>query len=157
MSAESKSPLVFAEAGVKINSKIYIHSILEKDLMPWVEATFGTRLWTLTQDGAPSHTSNVTQTWLKKKNPGFLSKEFWPPSIPDGNPLDFCLGSILEDKACKTSYKNVDDLSRLPFSVHGMESPRKWSVPPSERSRIDFLSLSRPKVAISSKIKLCFF
>ncbi len=40
----------------------------------------------------------------------FVGKDFWPPSSQDINPLDFCLWSELEDKACKKTYKNVEAL-----------------------------------------------
>ena len=40
----------------------------------------------------------------------FWSKEFWPPSTPDLNPMDFEVWSILEHKACATSHKNIDAL-----------------------------------------------
>ena len=95
---------------MKINSEYYVSKILEEGLVPWADREYGSDNWTFTQDGAPSHTSRFTQSWLKKNNPGYLGKEFWPPSSPDINPLDFNLWSILEDKACKKTYKNVEDL-----------------------------------------------
>ena len=52
------------------------------------------------QDGAPAHTARSTQEWLKNETPGFLSKEEWPPSSPDLNPMDFSIWSILQEKAC---------------------------------------------------------
>lgn len=112
MGREAKSPLVFVEPGVKINSHYYVERILNDGLLPWAEAEYGEDNWSFTQDGAPSHTSKMTQEWLKKKNSSFLDKNLWPPSSPDINPLDFCLWSVLEDKACKKNYKNVDDLKR---------------------------------------------
>ena len=100
------------DPGVKINSQYYVNHILEEGLWPWAQHVFGDRNWTFTQDGAPSHTSRVTQSWLKARNPGFLDKTLWPPSSPDVNPLDFSLWSILEDKACKKTWKNLDELKR---------------------------------------------
>ena len=81
-------------------------------MYPWANSTYGLNNWSFTQDGAPSHTSKKTQAWLKEMNPTFLEKDFWPPSSPDINPLDFCLWSILEEKACKKSHQNLDQLKR---------------------------------------------
>ncbi len=89
-----------------------METILEKGLWPWAQKEYGDGNWTFTQDGAPSHTSNFTQSWLRRKNPGFLDKTGWPPSSPDINPLDFSLWAILEDKACTKSYKNIEALKR---------------------------------------------
>ena len=39
--------------------------------------------------------------------------QFWPPSSPDLNPMDFGIWSMLEHKACATSHKNIDALKHL--------------------------------------------
>ncbi len=110
MSREAKSPLVFIDHGVKINSKEYINSILKPGLLPWAKNTFGNELFTFMQDGTPSHTSKLTQGWLKNNVPGFVDKEGWPPSSPDINPLDFYLWLVLEDKVCHKYYSNTSKL-----------------------------------------------
>ncbi len=53
----------------------------------------------------------MTQECLREKHPGLLDKTCWPPSLPDINPLDFSPRTILEEKACKKLYKNIDDLN----------------------------------------------
>lgn len=42
-------------------------------------------------------------------SPKFLSKEMWPPSSPDLNPMDFFVWSILEARACSKVTCSVDD------------------------------------------------
>ena len=41
------------------------------------------------QDGAPAHTAALTQDWIKKKCPGFIGKNEWPPNSPDLSPLGY--------------------------------------------------------------------
>ena len=42
----------------------------------------------------------------------FISKEEWPPSSPDLNPLDFSLWSILESNTCAKCHKNIESLKK---------------------------------------------
>ena len=41
-----------------------------------------------------------------------IKQEFWPPSSPDLNPMDFSIWSILEKKACASSHSNAKALKR---------------------------------------------
>lgn len=104
----SKSPLVFIPEGVKVNSAVYIE-MLKTNVLPWVSEHFGND-YVFTQDGAPSHTSNVTQQWCKDHFSGFWDKNCWPPSSPDINPMDFAIWSILESDVSSKSYPNVEAL-----------------------------------------------
>ncbi|QQP49879.1 Putative transposable element, partial [Caligus rogercresseyi] len=40
------------------------------------------------QDGAPTHTTKIVQDWCAANFYHFWSKELWPLSSPDCNPLD---------------------------------------------------------------------
>ena len=64
------------------------------------------------QDGAPAHTSNKTQAYLRENFDEFWSKEKWPPSSPDANPMDFSVQSILETKVCKKNHSSVKLLTK---------------------------------------------
>ena len=55
-----------------------------------------------------SHTANLVQEWCKENMAGFWSKELWPPSSPDLNPIDFAIWSNLESKACSSNHSSVE-------------------------------------------------
>lgn len=102
-------PPVFIKEGLKVNTEVYI-GILKDHLMPWIKANFGKDQFVVfQQDGAPCHTSKRTQAWLAE-NLNFWSKEFWPPSSPDLNPLDYSIWANIQAKACETSHPSVDSL-----------------------------------------------
>lgn len=106
-----KSPLIFVPQGAKVNTNSYIELILTPALQE-AKKHFKNRPFTFQQDGAPSHTSNKTQKWCQDNFPRFWSKELWPPSSPDLNPMDFSVWSILEADACASSHGSVDALKR---------------------------------------------
>ena len=99
-----KSPLLLVPSGVKLNSQWYITDILEGCLLPWTNQHFQGEQWTLQQDSAPSHGSKLTQSWIKRKIPSFITKKDWPARSPDLNPLDYSIWSILENKVCSTPH-----------------------------------------------------
>ena len=112
VSPAGKSPLVFVPEGAKINKETYIETILEQALKPWAEKVYGDTPWTFQQDGATSHTARVTQQWCEENCPSFITKDQWPPSSPDLNPMDYTMWSVLEKEACSKPHKNVDHLKR---------------------------------------------
>ena len=87
-----KSPLVFIEKGVKINTEVYLQ-MLENKVLPWLNENQWENGWVFQQDGAPSHTSNQTQQWCRDNFglDSFWPKEMWPPCSPDLNPMDFSI------------------------------------------------------------------
>lgn len=101
---------VFVESGVKINTDVYI-DILETHVKPWIDANYGSeQKYLYQQDGAPAHTAKKTQRWLIDNMADFWSKDMWPPSSPDANPLDFSIWAFVEEKACKQSHASVSAL-----------------------------------------------
>ena len=80
-----KLPLLFVHVGVKINSHKY-KSMLEEDIVPWLQNHYGDIFM---QDGAPAHTAPLVQEFYSEVFLSFWSKEMWPPSSPDLNPMDF--------------------------------------------------------------------
>lgn len=121
-----KSPLIFVEQGVKINSDRYINDILVPALEE-MKKHFKDHPFTFQQDGAPSHTSRKTQDWCSRQFPRFWSKEMWPPSSPDLNPMDFCVWSLLEAKACSVAHSSVDALKQ--------SLQREWVKIPQDKLR----------------------
>lgn len=104
-----KSPLIFVKEGAKVNTNVYIDDILAPALRDMKEH-FKRENFTFQQDGAPSHTSNKTQAWCRDNFPRFWSKELWPPSSPDLNPMDFSVWSMLETEACRSPHTTVESL-----------------------------------------------
>ena len=49
-----KLPLIFVEIGVKINRWVY-KDMLEAQVVPWLQNTYGNQPYTFMQDGAPAH------------------------------------------------------------------------------------------------------
>ena len=96
VSAVGRTPLVFIPSGVKINALTYQQLVLEPVVKDLSQTMFKTQTFLFQQDGAPAHTAKTTQNWLSNEIPQFLSKEEWPPSSSDLNPLDFSMWSILE-------------------------------------------------------------
>ena len=50
------------------------------------------------KNGAPSHTSRVTQAHLEEATPEFIKKDEWPPLSPDCNPMDYVIWDSLKEK-----------------------------------------------------------
>uniref|UniRef100_A0A673CWM2 Tc1-like transposase DDE domain-containing protein n=1 Tax=Sphaeramia orbicularis TaxID=375764 RepID=A0A673CWM2_9TELE len=44
----------------------YINEVLESVLLPEARRLYPDGDWIFQQDGAPAHTANVTQTWLRE-------------------------------------------------------------------------------------------
>ena len=101
----------FVPSGVKINASCR-ELILEpvvKNLQPTV---FNGKSFVFQQNGAPAHTENSTQDWLRSNIPGFIGKDQWFPYIPDLKPMDYSISSIFETKACSKSHKSIDSLKK---------------------------------------------
>ena len=76
----------------------------------WIRVNYEPGQAVLMQNGAPAHTSNRTQAWIRENGIDFWSKEMWPPSSPDANPLDFSFWYELSRVVGKTVPKNRMDL-----------------------------------------------
>ena len=72
MSTGLKTPLIFIEAGVKINQHAYL-KMLKGKVVPWVKKVTGNKGITLQQSGATPHTARLVQDWCKNN-----FKSFWP-------------------------------------------------------------------------------
>ena len=79
MSAVGRTPLKFVPSGVKINSSTYCELILEPVVKNLSRNMFNGESFIFQQDGAPAHTSNASQTWLRKNIPRFIAKDECPP------------------------------------------------------------------------------
>ena len=72
----------------KVNSECYI-KLLDDNLLPECRTLYPDNDFIFQQDGAPSHTSKITQEHLDANTPEFTGKVDWPPQSPDLNPMDY--------------------------------------------------------------------
>jgi len=111
-----KGPLIFVPEDVRSNAYIYQH--LLGDFEKWIEQPnrigrnpdgSWRRPFTFQQDGAPAHTANSTQQWLKQHFPDFIKKDEWPPSSPDINPIELIWG-ILKTRVNVEAHDSLESL-----------------------------------------------
>ena len=62
----------------------------------------------LQEDGAPAHAAQQTQDFLQRHTPDFISKNEWPPNIPDLNPLDYYVWGDMLERYSSLSPKPTD-------------------------------------------------
>ena len=73
ISENGKMELIFIPEGVKVNTIVYVTSILEKVVEPFVQQHFNGRLWIYLQDSAPSQKSPCTHGLVPLRFSDFLS------------------------------------------------------------------------------------
>ena len=108
-----RSSLNFVKQGCKVNIKSYIEDILTPAFVKLNSKHFKNDQFIFQQDGAPSHTSKMTEEWCRSHFPRFWSKEMWPSSSPDLNLMDFSVWSILDKNAYSMPHKNVESLKKF--------------------------------------------
>lgn len=109
VSYHGASHIHFCEKGVKTSAKVY-QEMLTDVVKPLNTTLFKNKPWVFQQDSAPGHKAKTTQRWLENNVPAFIRAEDWPSGSPDLNPLDYCLWSLLEQKACSKPHRNVEAL-----------------------------------------------
>jgi transposase len=112
VSQRGKLPLIFIDRGIKINSKYYQREVLQSTLLPEANRLYPDGKWTFQQDSAPAHSSNATQAWCRANLPNFITKDEWPPSSPDLNPLDFSVWGMLEPMVSERQHTSIDAFKR---------------------------------------------
>ena len=56
------------------------------------------------QDSAPAHRAPAMET------PEFIPPMLWPPNIPDLNPVDYKVWTVMQEKVYKKQTKDIDEL-----------------------------------------------
>jgi len=97
-------PPIFIEAGIKINATVY-QDLLKEHILPWLKQHYPRSNYVFQQDGAPGHTAKKTQRFLQDNFEEFWPSDFWPPSSPDLNPLDYYFWWRVERIACRKAHR----------------------------------------------------
>ena len=103
-----KTLLYIIEPGRKINSGYYCDGLLSQMIPEMVELSNG--FFTFQQDGARSHTSRHTLSYLNENLPNtaeLLIPENWPPNSPDLNPMDYSIWSVLAAKVFTRKIRDI--------------------------------------------------
>lgn len=112
ISSHGTLPLVFVDAGVKVNATYYRDSILEGHLKAGAQRVFQQGQWIFQQDSAPAHKAKITQDWCRANTPDFISSSEWPPSSPDLNPLDYAILGFLVAKGNAVQHHSIASLKK---------------------------------------------
>lgn len=109
ISGDEKTPLIFIDKNIKINAKVYQDEVLEKVVIPFSRKNPNT---IFQQDWAPAHGAKSTLDLMQQKLPHFFTKNDWPSSSPDLNPLDFSVWGYLEECLRFKKITNLDQLKK---------------------------------------------
>ena len=71
---------------------------METVVLPWIKQVAWDRPWVWQQDSAPCHVSKRSLTWLEEHCYNFVTKNKWPPSSLDLNPMDYFFRGVLENQ-----------------------------------------------------------
>jgi transposase len=104
-----RMPPYFFGANEKVDTDVY-YRVMRYHVLPWIKANYPDGNYVWQQDGAPAHTSKKIQKFCQDNMVNFWPKDFWPPSSPDLNPLDFFWWGAIESKCNATPHPNVDSL-----------------------------------------------
>ena len=107
-----KISLYLIERGVKVDAEYYCQSLLSQMILE-IAALSGNRNFIFQQDGARSHTSKWTLSYMEKNlppNAELLSPDHWPLHSPDLNPMDYSIWSSLVAKVFQVKIRSVKHL-----------------------------------------------
>ncbi|KAF2363235.1 hypothetical protein FHG87_006013 [Trinorchestia longiramus] len=72
-----------------------------------------------------THGFNITQTWIQRNIPSFISKDVWPARSPNLNSLNFSIWFILETRILATPHTSLESLKT--------KLQREWKAIPQEQ------------------------
>lgn len=96
----------------KVTGQVY-QDLLKRHFLPWLRANYAPGTYVYQQDGARCHTSASTVAFLKREKEEFWSKEMWPPSSPNLNPLDYSIWARLVTKVNSKRHTSVTNLKKV--------------------------------------------
>ena len=108
-----KSPLIIIEKG-SIDAISYIDDLVDSSgIIPDMNSIHGAFGWTLMQDGASSHTAQVTIDYLKTY---CNLLDDWPSGSPDLNPIEN-LWSIMKCRVGEKNPQTIEELIQIVIEV----------------------------------------
>ncbi|EYB95535.1 hypothetical protein Y032_0159g3320 [Ancylostoma ceylanicum] len=115
ISATDKTFLMFSDKIVKINAEVYQEKILEKVVVPWKQKHSN---FIIQQNWATARGAKTTIHFSETKISSFLTKDLWPLSSPDLNPLDFSVWGFIEEQLWNRYVKKLVDLIEIWNNPH---------------------------------------
>jgi hypothetical protein len=101
VSHQGVTPSFLQERG-ETGVRVYQEDVLQEVVKHLNMTLFSGQEWVFQQDSIPAHKPKLTQEWLQRNVPPFISAEDWPSGSPDLYPRDYKLLPALEDKACQS-------------------------------------------------------
>jgi len=98
------------EPGVKINGTYYLDVVFRQMLLPGIRAASGSDVFVFQHDSAPSHRAKDTVALLDQETSDFIPPALWLPHLPDLNPVDYTVWSVLQERVYHTKISDVDEL-----------------------------------------------
>src|SRR6218665_733040 len=71
------------------------------------------------QNGELEHRARDTVAFLERKVPDFISPTLWPPNLPDLNPVDHSIWSVLQEEVYRSTIANVSELDMRLINERG--------------------------------------
>lgn len=102
-------PPHFFLKGESVNANTYL-KVLQEVVKPWIEEVAGGRPYVFQQDSAPAHTAHVVINWMRDNLDMVWTPDFWPPSSPDLNPLDYFVWGEVERVSNRIPHNSLDSL-----------------------------------------------
>jgi len=91
VSALGTTSIHFIKPGV--NGQYYREDLLMQKLLPDIRQL--SDFYVFQQDSAPAHRARKTIEPLTMETPEFIPPMLWPPNIPDLNPVDYKVWTVM--------------------------------------------------------------
>src|SRR5688572_29715015 len=134
---EDKHAITFLRKNKNCGAKRFLKEfyrdvLLKQDLLPDIR-DITDEYFIFQQDSAPAHRARYTVALLETETPDFIPPTLWPPNIPDLNPVDYTMWSVMQEKVNRSRICDVSELlSRIVEAWDEMdqriidESVKQW-------------------------------
>ena len=84
---------------------------METVVLPWIKQVAWDRPWVWQQDSVLCHVSKRSLTWLEEHCYDFVTKDKWPPSSLDLNPMEYFFWGVLKNQTNQCPHTTKASLS----------------------------------------------